>query len=336
MAVTGRGFTPSSTATVTYAGTVVVTSQTDRGGSLNTSFTVPLSATPGSTHVVVAVDDTTGRIVPAGHWVPLPSLSLEPAEGFPGTPFNVVGQGFLPSAVVKPIVFNGVDISPYPYSTTDGFGAFVVQLTVPKLTGRDVTVSAAVRKGVAETSFKVLPVTLGLTPSTGPPNTTVTVNGWNFPGSSDLGSMSIGGVDVLAGAESLGGNLGLSTDVWGTFEVEVTVPEISSGDAEVIAEVAGVSAGSLLAVPPVVVNVTPAQGPVFGPITISGSGFPAFTLVTSMTIREVPVLSGHQLETDADGAFSLRAMVPAFSPGAIRVSVTVGNISGSTNFVITR
>jgi hypothetical protein len=236
---------------------------------------------------------------------------------------------------VKPILFDGVDISPFPNPTTDDSGAFVVQMIIPKISGRDITVSATAREGVAETSFKVLPATVGLTPSDGPPNTTVRVSGWSFPASSSIGSLSIGGVDVLADAESLSANLGLTTTVWGAFEVEVTVPEISSGDAEVIAEVAGVSASSLLTVPPLLVVLTPAEGHAFGPMTISGSGFPAFTLVTLISIREIPVLGGHQLETDANGAFALSAAVPAFSPGPVQVSVTVGNISASTDFIVT-
>ena len=238
--------------------------------------------------------------------------------------------------VVRPIILDGVDISPFPYTTTDSSGQFVVDLVVPKVSGRDVAVSATARGSVAEASFKVLPITLGLSPSAGAPNTTVTVNGWNFPASSDLASLSMGGSDVLADAVSLGGNLGLSTTVWGTFGVEVRVPEISSGDAEVVAEVAGASASAILTVPPVMVALTPAQGPVFGPVTIRASGFPIFTQVTSVSIKEIPLLGSHRLETDANGAFTLSAVVPAFDAGPVRVSVTVGNISGSTDFIVTR
>jgi hypothetical protein len=335
VAVAVQGFTPSGTATVKYAGTIVATSQADRNGAFDTLFTVPLSAALNSTHIVEAVDDVTGRTVSADHRVPPPILSLEPEEGFPGTPFIVVGEGFPPSADVKPIVFNGIDLSPFPNPTSDGLGAFVVQLLVPKMSGGDVTVSATAGGGVAAASFTVLPTTLGLTPSAGPPNTSVIVNGWNFPASSDLGSLSIGGVDVLANAESLRANLGLATTIWGQIELEVKVPEIPSGNAEVVAEVAGVSASSILAVPPIVLELTPRAGPIFGPVTIRGSGFPAFTLVMSASIKEVPVLGSHQLETDADGAFTLSAVVPAFSPGPVQVSVTVGTTSANTDFVVT-
>jgi hypothetical protein len=163
----------------------------------------------------------------------------------------------------------------------------------------------------------------------------VIVNGWNFPASSDIGSLTIGGSDVLADAESLNINLGLTTTMWGVFEVEVTVPEISPGDAEVVAEVAGVSASSLLTVPPIVVAMIPAEGPVFGFVTVRGSGFPAFTRVTAVTMGGIGLLGLPVLMTDADGGFELREGVPAFYPGPVQVSVTVGNISASTDFIVT-
>ena len=335
VAITGRGFTPTGIATIKYAGSIVTASKTDVNGVLAAIFTVPLSAAFNSPHVVEAIDDATGRTVSVDHFVPPPSLSLEPLQGFPGTPFDMIGQGYPPLATVRPILFFGADVSAYPYTAVDSTGAFVIELIAPSLSSRDYTVSATAEDGVAEASFKILPAKLGLEPSAGPPNTTVIVNGWGFPASSELASLDMGGVDILAGAESQRANLGLTTTVWGEFEVEVTVPEISSGAAEVVAEVAGVSANSMLTVPLVVIDLTPAEGPMFGPVTIRGSGFPAFTLVTSINIRDVPLLGSHRLETDADGAFSLGAVVPAFSPGPVQVSTTVGNISFTTDFVVT-
>jgi hypothetical protein len=334
VAITGRGFTPSGTATVKYESIIVVTSIADASGTLDTSFSVPRSAPLGSTQIVEAIDDATGRTVSVEHRVPLPSISIEPPQGFPGTPYSIVGRDFAPSAFVTPVLFDGVDIAPYPYTITDSSGAFEVQSIVPKVPGRDVAVSATAWDGVAGASFKVLPVTVGLNPTTGVPNTTVIINGWNFPGSSELESLSIGGLDVLADAESLNVNLGFTTTVWGVFEVEVTIPEMSSGDAEVVAAVAGVSASTLLTVPPIVIALAPAAGRVFGPVIVRCSGFPAFALVTSVTIGGTQLLGSHLLETDANGAFELRAGVPSFHPGPVLVSVTVGNFSINTDFTV--
>ena len=335
MAITGRGFTPFGTATIKYADGIVAANKTDLNGVLGAIFAVPLSAAFNSAHVVEAIDDATGRTVSVDHFVPPPSLSLEPPQGFPGTPFNIVGEGYPPFGTVRPIVFSGVDLSAYPYTAVDSTGAFAIELIVPSVSSLDHTVSVTAEDGEAEASFTVLPAMLGLAPSAGPPNTKVIINGRGFPASSDLESMDMGGVDILAGAVSQRANLGLTTTVWGEFEVEVTVPEIPAGNAEVIAKVAGVSASSSLTVPPLVVDLTPSEGAMFGPVIIRGRGFPAFTLVTSITIREIPVLGGHRLETDADGAFELSALVPAFSPGPVPISATVGSISSSAEFTVT-
>jgi len=185
-----------------------------------------------------------------------------------------------------------------------------------------------------EASFKVLPATVNLTPSSGPPNTTMIVNGWNFPASSNIESFNIGGLDVLADAESLNVNLGLTTTVWGIFELEVKIPEISSGDAEVVAEVAGVSASTVLTVPPIVIELTPPEGRAFGVLHIRGRGFPLSTFVTAVTLKGSDLLQGLMFKTDNKGEFALITSVPAISPGPVQISVTVGNTSAITDFIV--
>jgi hypothetical protein len=332
--VAGEGFTPSGTATVKYAGAIVAASKTDRVGAFDTLFIVPLSAATGAAHTVEAIDDVTGRTVSVDHWVPPPSISLEPTQGFPGEAITITGQGFLPSTFVKPISFFGVDITRYPYVATDSSGAFEVRLAVPKVRSIDVTVSATAGESVARASFKVLPETVALTPSAGPPNTTVIVEGWGFPASSDIESLSVGGFDLLAGATNLRAVPGFVTSIWGSFIIEVTVPEIDAGDVEVTAEVAGVSAGANLTVPPIVLDLVPARGAVFAPVIVRGSGFPGSTAVTTATIKGVRVLGTHSPRTDEDGAFELNLVVPAIPAGPTEISVTVGNISFSSDFTV--
>lgn len=240
----------------------------------------------------------------------------------------------MPSTTVKPIVFFGLDISTYPYAVTDSFGAFEVNLAVPKVISRDHTVSATAGNGVARASYTVLPATIELSPSAGPPNTAVIVEGWGFPASSEIASLSVGGLDLLADATNLRAVPGFVTSVWGTFIVEVTVPELDSGIAEVIAEIAGISVSANLTVPPLLVSLTPAEGAIFSPVTIRGSGFPVSTTVTSVTIDGIRVLGGHSPKTDADGVFEVTVVVPATSTGATAVSVTVGDISFNADFTV--
>ena len=334
VAVAGQGFTPSSTATVKYAGSIVASSKADRTGAFDIPFTVPLSAAPGATNIVEVIDDVTGRAVLVDHLALAPSLSLEPTQGFPGTPFTITGQGFPPSSIVESIVLFGVTISTYPYTATDSSGAFVIQLLVPKVPSRKVTVSATAGGDDGRAVFEVLPATVGLTPSAGPLNTTVIVEGWGFPALSEIESLSVGGLDLLANATNLIAGPGFVTTLWGTFVVEVTVPEMPSGVSEVSAEVAGVSAGANLTVPPIELDLTPAESAVFSRLTIEGSGFPALTTVTTVTIRGNHVLGGHIFGTDVDGVFEMTAVVPAISPGPAEVSVTVGNVSFSSDFTV--
>jgi hypothetical protein len=246
----------------------------------------------------------------------------------------MTGQGFLPSSTVKPIVLFGVTISAYPYAATDSSGAFTSQLVVPKVSSRTVTVSATAGEDVARTSFNVLPAKVELTPSAGPPNTTVIVEGWGFPASSEIESLGVGGLDLLADATNLRAGPGFKTTVWGSFIIEVTVPEIPSGVSEVSVVVAGVSVGANLTVPPNVLNLTPTKSAIFGPLTIRGNGYPALTTVTAATIRGVHVLGGHVLATDAEGVFQMTVFVPAITPGPAEVLVTVGNVTVGSDFTV--
>ena len=334
VAVNGRNFTPSGAATIMYAGNIIATGEADADGKFNISFVVPFSAAPGLTHIVEAIDDATGRALSINHSVPFPRLTLDPAQGFPGSTFNIVGHGFSPSAVVNPITFDGVDISPIPSITADGSGSFLLKLVVPKFSGGNFSITATAQREMTEALFKILPPTVKLAPSDGPPNTTMNVTGWNFPASSDIESFSIGGLDVLAEAESQNVNLGLTTTMWGIFELEVKIPEISSGDAEVVAQVAGVSASTVLTIPPVVIGLTPPEGRAFGVLHISGSGFPLFTEVAAVTLKGSDLLQGLVFKTDNKGEFALITAVPATIPGPVQISVTVGNTSATTDFIV--
>jgi hypothetical protein len=56
--------------------------------------------------------------------------------------------------------------------------------------------------------------------------------------------------------------------------------------------------------------------------------------VTAVTINGIEVLGGHSPKTTADGAFEVTVMVPPSSPGTTEVSVTVGDISFSSDFTV--
>ncbi len=332
--VTGHRFTPNGTATVKYDGINVTIGRTDREGTFDTSFEVPIDTTYGVSYRVETIDNATGLTVSVGHRVSFPILTLEPAEGFPGAPLNIIGQDFPAFAFIRPIVFDGIDVSPYPYISTEGSGSFKYQLAIPKVAGPDVTVSAKAGAGVAVASFKVLPPTVVLTPPVAVPNTNLVVNGWNFPASTDIEALSISGLDLLSDAENVRVSLVLETTVWGSFELLVKVPILSPGDAEVIAEVAGTTASTMLAIPPIVIDLTPPEGHIFSPLKIKISGLPASTPVTDLNIGGIPILKGTR-DTDANGTFELTTFVPPLYAGPAQVSVTAGTTTSTTDFIVT-
>jgi hypothetical protein len=65
-------------------------------------------------------------------------------------------------------------------------------------------------------------------------------------------------------------------------------------------------------------------------ITITGTGFPAYATVGTMTIGGIDVGPTPSPATDSDGDFSSNVMVPGLVSGTHNVSVTVSSVTGNT------
>ena len=70
-------------------------------------------------------------------------------------------------------------------------------------------------------------------------------------------------------------------------------------------------------------------------ITVSGSDFPAFVPVTSVTIGGVQALTSTTASSDVKGAFNVTALVPQLSPGDQPVLAIAGGITAVDKVTIT-
>jgi hypothetical protein len=83
------------------------------------------------------------------------------------------------------------------------------------------------------------------------------------------------------------------------------------------------------------VKLSPESGPPGTAITVTGSNFPPFTPVRSLTIARVQVLPSPAPSTGADGAFTVRIVVPQLAVGTEPVDVRVGQVTALETFRIT-
>jgi len=69
-------------------------------------------------------------------------------------------------------------------------------------------------------------------------------------------------------------------------------------------------------------------------ITITGSGFPAYASVATMTIGGLDVRPTPAPSTDVDGGFTSTVMVPGLVAGSHNVSVTASSVTGSVSLKV--
>ncbi|MBU2008683.1 MAG: alanine--tRNA ligase [Chloroflexi bacterium] len=82
-------------------------------------------------------------------------------------------------------------------------------------------------------------------------------------------------------------------------------------------------------------TLSPTSGPSGSIVTISGTGFPPYTAVSSLTIGNLPILPSPTPATDGSGNFSTTITVPGLPPGPTVVAVTIDGITGSIIFTVT-
>lgn len=131
--ITGAGFATSGTAfNVTVNGVLMPSAAgtTGAGGTVSTSFTVPLTATYTSSNTVVIMD-AAGNTGTATFAITPPAITLSPATGAVGTTVQIIGSQFTPySAIIIEVGNQIVNFVPST-ATPNSAGAFIAYVTIP-------------------------------------------------------------------------------------------------------------------------------------------------------------------------------------------------------------
>jgi hypothetical protein len=283
-------------------------------GTFTATLTVP--TVPAGTYNIRADVPSGGPVeASASFTVLIPSITVSPTSGPPGTSVSISGTDFIPGA--SGVVWFDIDNDgvldpgePFVSVTASATGTFTATLTVPIVPAGTYNIYADVPSGgpvEASATFLVTPA-ISLSPTSGPPGTTVTVSGSGF-------AASVSGIVWFDsnnnGAFDLGEpSASVTTGPLGTFTATLTVPTVPAGTYNIYADV-----------------------PSGGPVEASAS----FTvLIPSITVSPTTVSSG-QLITIAGTDFTPGASgvvwfdidgdgVP--DPGEPQVTVTVS--SGGT------
>ena len=63
------------------------------------------------------------------------------------------------------------------------------------------------------------------------------------------------------------------------------------------------------------VSISPEAASPGDSVTISGSGFPAFTAISAIEVFGVPLIAPYSIQTGSNGSFSVSVVVPELRPG---------------------
>jgi predicted secreted protein len=244
-----------------------------------------------------------------------PNISgISPASGPVGTSVTITGLNFGASQGTSTVTFNGVAATASTWSDTS------ILTAVPGgATTGDVIVTV---NGLASNAagFTVLPAPsiTGLSPTSGPVGTSVTISGSNFgdaPGTSTI---------------SFNGTLGTSTS-WSATSITTAVPT-GAASGPVVVTVNGVASNgvafTVTAPAPNITNVSPASGPVGTLVTITGTNFGATqgTGFVTLGTTQGNVLSWSNTQVTA-------IVAPGSSTGMVQVTQN-GAASNSLPFMI--
>ncbi|MBI2858986.1 MAG: IPT/TIG domain-containing protein [Chloroflexi bacterium] len=158
--ITGTGFPPRSSVTITMDGREVVPGNisTDAAGTFSATGALP-PLPPGQKTVVTTAGrvstSTLFAVLPTAPTPQAPQVDINPHGGAPGSTVTIEGAGFPPSSSVT-ITMDGTTVA--KDVVIDRGGAFSTPVIVPQLPPGRKTVVATAGTTRASTSFEVSPV----------------------------------------------------------------------------------------------------------------------------------------------------------------------------------
>jgi hypothetical protein len=303
----------------------------DQYGEFDTYFDVPDELTDGEDdedvsggtyYVYVTYYGETNIEVVAKFTVIAAEIDLAPDDGPVGTEVEVTGTGFTDKEEIT-VEYDGdeIDIESGD-DETDRDGEFQCTIIIPESTAGDHTITVTDESDVeAEAEFAVEPQ-ITVTPDSGSPGGTVTVEGTGFGERVDI-TIEFDGKEV---AED-------GSDRDGSFAVTFNLPAKGSGTYKIRAEDEDGNKDEVSFNIATKINLSQTTGNVGSKVTVSGSGFTPNATVT-VTYASEPVVVATTTAA-ATGEFSASFTVPKSKYGQHTVTASdSAGITSTTTFTI--
>lgn len=275
-------------------------------------------------------------------------VTVEPSTAVAGQEVTVTGTGFTKSDDLDTVTVGGQTVT-YTSSggldtsdtiaanvETDSSGNFSTSFLIPD---SSTTRTAGEHKilitddvGLTGEIFLTVPgrtITLSADSSKRGSEVTVTGTGYEAKGTVALTYLSGTTTTTLGSA---------TADSYGAFTKVVTIPNtpaIPSTNTITGAISGGGSKTSTHKIPASAIEISVSEQSTGDNITITGSGFPAYAAVATMTIGGLDVRPTPAPSTDVDGGFTSTVMVPGLTEGNHTVKVTASSVTGSVSLKVT-
>lgn len=314
-------------------------------GAATFTFVVP-QGTAGDKNVVIG-DNTAIPVTSTGKFtVTGIPIVASPASGVIGNTVTLTGSGF-PGVNIAAgsIQFGGQPWNTLPVTISGGQFATTLNLSGAAVesaaaTPGTYTITVVDNTGFSGTAtYTVAARSITVTPDSSAMGSSIVIRGVGFP-ANRIALISYG----LAGGIGTG-----LIDPAGNFAGAVVVPTgLTPGSINTIT-----ATSQTAATPPTTVTATATHSIPAGAVTLSvtsanpgstvrvnGTGFPAFSMVATLTIGGLNALPLPAPATDGVGSFSANILVPALPVGPTIVVVTVGvapqpTVTGTTLVTIT-
>ena len=195
------------------------------------------------------------------------------------------------------------------------------------------------REGTALVTFPAREVTI--TPPWGRPGTTAVIEGKNFPSRNDNGSPFNLLISYDAGGR--GAVFNAATNTGGEFATEIRIPTSAAIPSINTVRVEFVDDDGVKVVTPLTHHVPGAAivlsrtaGPPGTLVTLDAQGFRQYLPVASVMVGNIEVTPSPLTYTDVNGQARVKVVVPGLGTGVQAVTLTVGGVTASAGFTITR
>jgi len=308
---------------------------------------VPVNATAGTKSVTATdIGANTGT---ATFTVIARPLTLTPTSGPRGTKVLITGSSMTPttsSTLISKIDAGDLVFGIIGWNTTeitvDSAGVISPStLAVPAAATPGVNAVKATDNGAdlngatttdnltSEGTFTVTKPTISVDPISGPKGSSVTLTGAGWlPGTTTGSTVTItfNGVTVVTTIPDASGNILAAINVPATAVIGAGANAIGAADSIINSATA-----AAFTVPGAALTVDPTQGPVATSVTVTGSGFAAYTAVT---VKIGTYAFQAQPLSDVYGAFTYTFTVPGVAPGSQSISATDATSTASAFFVV--